>query len=131
MTSRNILAYNLTLSFSIKEKITFSSEEKRIIHADIDIIAVAELETEAVKASENETLSEILPSAAFLFSGRFPVCLFDITASDNAVITDDRNTETRTDAPDETEFNTVIPTVFIINPGPEFTLYEISLRTVA
>ncbi len=54
-----------------------------------------------------------------------------MAASDNAVIIDDKNTETRTDAPDETEFKTVMPTVFIINPGPEFTLYEISLRTDA
>lgn len=130
VTSKIILSHIFILSFSINENATFSSAEKRIIHADIDIIAFAEFETEDVKTSENETLSVFFRISGFLFRPGVLFFRFDMNESRSAVTADDKNTEKRTAVPDNAEFKTVTPTVFIIKPGPAFTQNEISLRAV-
>ena len=118
VTSKIMRSHNPILSFFIYENNTLSSAENNIIHAEIEIIALAEFETEDVKTSENEAVSVFSEAEPELC---IPPFLLDKKPRTTAVRIDDRNVEASTATPEKTEFNTAAPTVFIIKPGPAFT----------
>ncbi len=118
VTSKIMRSHNPILSFFIYENNTLSSAENNIIHAEIEIIALAEFETEDVKTSENEAVSVFSEAEPELC---IPPFLLDKKPRTTAVRIDDINVEASTATPEKTEFNTAAPTVFIIKPGPAFT----------